>query len=295
MDANKRLKIGNKISIVTILVNVFLSLLKFIIGIIGNSSALLSDAVHSLSDVITTFCVMFGLKISEKPEDKDHPYGHEKFEPILTKVLSFILFATAISIGIAALKTLSEGSTAIPSKITMLAAIISILTKEWMFRYTMKGAKEINSSSLEADAWHHRSDSLSSIGSLIGIIGARMGFAAADPIASIVICLIILKASVDIFLQATNQVVDKATDDETIKNIEKITLSVEGVKGIDSLKTRIHSNKLFIDLEISACKDMSFVDAHNIAEDVHKKIEETIPSVKHCTVHINPCEKTTCC
>ncbi|WBW99219.1 cation diffusion facilitator family transporter [Oceanirhabdus sp. W0125-5] len=280
--------IANRISRVTIIWNVILAVIKLFIGFLGRSSALISDGIHSFSDVISTFCVLVGLKLSQKPEDSDHPYGHEKFEPILTKILAFILFLTAISIGMTAIKNILAGNYTTPSSITIIAALFSIGIKEWMYHYTLKGANKINSSALKADAWHHRTDALSSIGSLIGIVGALIGYPICDSLASIIICLIILKASIDIFLQAANQLVDKATDENTINNIKNIIFSVEGVLSIDSLKTRIHSNRLYIDLEISADKNLSFVKAHNIAEKVHNNIEEQIEIVKHCTVHINP-------
>lgn len=282
------IKIANKITTVTILWNVILAVVKLLIGVIGKSSALISDGIHSFSDVISTFCVIIGLKMSQKPEDSDHPYGHEKFEPILTKVLAFILFLTAGSIGISAVENIISKNYSTPGSITLIAAIFSIVIKEWMYHYTLAGAKKINSSALKADAWHHRTDALSSIGSFIGILGALLGFPICDSLASIVICIIILKASIDIFLQAANQLVDKSADDETLKKIEEIIFSVKGIINIDSLKTRIHSNRLYIDLEVSADKNLSFIEAHNIAEAVHNKLEEEIKTVKHCTVHMNP-------
>lgn len=288
MNENCNIKIGNKIAHTTIIGNIVLSIIKLVAGILGKSNAMISDALHSLSDVISTFCVLIGLKLSQKPEDADHPYGHEKFEPILTKVLAFILFGTALLIGYKAIQAIQSGYYSIPSRITIYAAIISIGTKEWMYRYTLEGAKKINSSSLKADAWHHRTDALSSIGTLIGVIGARMGFPICDPIASIVICLIILKASIDIFMQAANQLVDHSADEETINEVKNIISHIDGVQNIDSLKTRVHSNRVYIDLEIGVCKDLSLIKAHEIAENVHHTLENKIKTIKHCTVHVNP-------
>lgn len=282
------IKIANRITTVTIIWNIILAVIKSLIGFLGNSSALISDGIHSFSDVISTICVLIGLKMSQKPEDNDHPYGHEKFEPILTKVLAFILFITAASIGLSAVENIINGNYQNPTSIALLAAAFSIGIKEWMYHYTLKGANRINSSALKADAWHHRTDALSSIGSFVGILGAMLGYPICDALASIVICIIILKASIDIFLQAANQLVDKSADDETLSKIEGVIFSIDGILSIDSLKTRIHSNRMYIDLEVSADKSLSFVDAHNIAEKVHHKIEEEFETVKHCTVHMNP-------
>ncbi|MCD3352193.1 cation transporter [Clostridium botulinum D/C] len=288
MSNEERYKIGNKISKVTILFNLILSIAKTLMGFIGNSSAMISDGIHSASDVLSTICVMIGLKLAKKPEDKRHPYGHEKFEPIVSKLLALILGITSCVIGYKAIKNITIGSYTIPNVITVYVAIISILTKEWMYWYTVKGARKIESSALMADAWHHRSDALSSIGSLIGILGARLGYLILDPIASLVICVVIMKVSVDIYIDATNQLMDCSADNDTINKILKSILDVNGVIKIDDLKTRVHASRLYVDVEISVDKDLSLSKAHDIAETVHKEVEERMKKVKHCMVHVNP-------
>ena len=185
-------KLANKVSIITIILNLALSLFKFIIGFVGHSQALVSDAVHSASDVVSTIAVMFGVNMSSKKSDSSHPYGHERIESIISIILAMMLFITGLGIGITAVETIISGAEiAIPGKITLVAAIVSIAVKEWMYHFTKRTAIKIDSSSLLADAWHHRSDALSSIGSLIGIGGALLGFKICEPIASIVICIFI--------------------------------------------------------------------------------------------------------
>ncbi|GAB6149974.1 MULTISPECIES: cation diffusion facilitator family transporter [Clostridium] len=289
MNSEERYKVGNKISKITILLNLLLAIGKTIVGFIGKSSAMISDGVHSASDVLSTICVMIGLKLAKKPEDKRHPYGHEKFEPIVAKLLALILGITAVGIGYKAIKNIILGSYATPSVIAAYAAIASILIKEWMYWYTVKGAKKIQSSALMADAWHHRSDALSSVGSLIGILGARLGYLILDPIASIVICLVIMKVAIDIYIDATNQLMDCSADNETVNEILKSILNVDGVIKVDDLKTRVHATRLYVDVEISVDKDLSVSEAHEIAEKVHNKVEITTDKVKHCMVHVNPC------
>lgn len=234
---------------------------------------------------------MIGLKISSKPADKDHPYGHEKLEPIVSKILATLLFLTGIFIGLNSIKIINSKNFSIPSKLTIYVALLSIITKEWMYRYTLKAAKKINSTALKADAWHHRSDAFSSIGTLVGIIGARLKYPILDPTASLVICLFIFKVSIDIYKDSINQLVDHAADDKTINLIKEEINSIKNVKKLDMLKTRVHGNKLYVDVEISVDNTLSLNKAHDIAELVHKKIELCNSDIIHCMVHVNPYEE----
>jgi len=288
MTHSTREQIGNRTILITVVMNIFLSLIKLLAGFIGHSTSMISDGVHSLSDVISSIGVFIGLRISQKPADIDHPYGHEKFEAVLSKILAFILFLTGLSIGYSAIETIISSSYIIPKMMTIWAALLSIGVKEWMYHYTIRQAKKIESTALAADAWHHRSDSLSSIGALIGIIGARLGFPILDPLAALVITLIILKVAIEIFVEATNQVIDKAASPELVNEIIQQIQSVNGVLAIDSLKTRVHSNRIYVDLEISVEATLSLIEAHTIAEAVHYQLEQNIHKIKHCTVHVNP-------
>ena len=288
MTHSTREQIGNRTILITVVMNIFLSLIKLLAGFIGHSTSMISDGVHSLSDVISSIGVFIGLRISQKPADIDHPYGHEKFEAVLSKILAFILFLTGLSIGYSAIETIVSSSYIIPKMMTIWAALLSIGVKEWMYHYTIRQAKKIESTAIAADAWHHRSDSLSSIGALIGIIGARLGFPILDPLAALVITLIILKVAIEIFVEATNQVIDKAASPELVNEIIQQIQSVNGVLAIDSLKTRVHSNRIYVDLEISVEATLSLIEAHTIAEAVHYQLEQNIHKIKHCTVHVNP-------
>lgn len=283
--------VAMKVSVVSIVVNVALSLFKLLAGIVAHSGAMISDAIHSASDVFSTFVVMVGIKMSGKKSDKEHPYGHERMECVAAIVLATILAMTGLGIGYSAVKNVIEGDykhLAVPGILALIAAVVSILSKEAMFWYTRINAKKIDSGALMADAWHHRSDALSSIGALIGIAGARMGFPVADSIASLVICLFIEKASYDIFKDAIDKMVDKACDENTEESIEKCVLSEEGVLGIDLLRTRTFGNKIYVDVEIRANGDKTLWETHAIAENVHNSIEQKFPKVKHIMVHVNP-------
>ena len=205
-------KTAMKISMVSIVGNILLSLFKALAGIVANSGAMISDAIHSASDVFSTIVVIIGIRLSGKESDKEHPYGHERMECVAAILLATILAATGLFIGWSAVEKITVQD---DSALALVAAVVSIAVKEAMFWYTRAGAKKIDSGALMADAWHHRSDALSSIGALVGIAGARMGYPILDAIASLVICIFIEKAAIDIFKDAINKMVDKACDDET--------------------------------------------------------------------------------
>jgi len=288
MNIEERYGLGIRISKVTIICNIALSIVKILAGFLGRSTAMVADGVHTLSDVISTLAVMFGLKMSKKPEDESHPYGHEKIEPVIAKLLASILILTALGIGYSGVKTIMLGSFSKPGNIAIIAALVSIVVKEWMYRYTVGGARKTESAALMADAWHHRSDALSSIGTLIGITGAKFGLRILDPIAGLVVCILIVKVAVDIYLQAVNQLIDSSADDETLEEIRKHIMETVGVLSLDDLKTRVHANKIFVDIEIGVNSEMSVRESHDIAEQVHDNVEENCKRIKHCTVHINP-------
>lgn len=287
-------RVANRVAVVTIFENVLLALGKLIAGLIGHSSAMISDAVHSASDVFSTIVVLIGVKLSSKESDKEHPYGHERLECVAAIVLAVVLLLTGLGIGYDAIKNILGGNykeLTAPTVLALVAAIISIVAKEAMYWYTRYYAKRIDSSALMADAWHHRSDALSSVGALIGIGGAMLGYPVMDSIASLVIFFFIAKAAYDIFKDAIDKMVDHACDEETEKAIYDAVLEQEEVLGIDMLQTRIFGNKIYVDLEIQLDENYTLKKAHDIAEEVHEHIEQNFPKVKHIMVHVNPAVK----
>lgn len=284
-------QIAMKVSRISIIGNIILSGFKLFAGIFAQSAAMISDAVHSMSDVFSTIIVMIGIKLANKKSDKEHPYGHERFECVAAIVLAAVLFATGAGIGWSGIKKAiagNYGDLAIPGILALVAAIVSIIVKEAMYWYTRGAAKRINSSALMADAWHHRSDAFSSVGSFAGIFGARLGFPILDPLACIIICLFILKAAIDIFRDAVGKMTDRACDDETIAKMRDLILSRKSVEGIDGLKTRLFGDKIYMDVEIRVDALVRLEEAHLVAQAVHDVIEEQFPKVKHCMVHVNP-------
>lgn len=290
MDEKKVIK---KLSRVGIFGNVALAAFKLFAGIFGRSGAMISDAVHSLSDVFATLIAYIGVRLSKREEDAEHPYGHERLECVASLALGLILAGTGLGIGYSGVQKLlgDRAALEIPTMLPLIAAVVSIVVKEAMFWYTLAYAKRLDSAAFKADAWHHRSDALSSVGSFIGIGMAKLGFPVMDPIASLIICLFILKVAYDISKIAIGQMLDTSCDKAFVDKVGAFVLEQPGVKKIDLLRTRQFGNKIYVDLEIAVQRDISLVAAHDIAEHVHDAMEKEYPNVKHVMIHVNPEEE----
>ena len=234
------------------------------------------------------------MKISKKASDSSHPYGHERLESIASLFLGAVLLITGIGIGKVGIENIlsrNYETLAIPSAIALVAAVISIVGKEAMYWYTRYYAKQINSSAFMADAWHHRSDAFSSIGSLIGIAGAMMGFPVLDSVASVVICLFIVKVSYDIMKDAVTKLLDTSCGEDYENKLRDYISSQNGVVCIDLLRSRMFGNQVYIDLEIQVDGEESLREAHEISEHVHAGVEQQFPDIKHIMIHVNPTAK----
>ena len=280
-----------KVSRISIAVNVLLSAFKLTAGIVANSAAMVSDAVHTISDVVSTFVVIIGVKMSSKEADSKHPYGHERFECVAALILSMFLFVIGFGIGFSGVKKVIDGpalKAEMPGVLALAASIVSIIVKEGMYWYAKVAAKKIKSGALLADAWHHRSDALSSIGSMAGIIGARLGLLFLDPLAGVVICVLIVISSVSIFTDSVGKMTDKSCDRKVIEEMINTILQQEGVIGVDKIRTRLFGNSIYVEVEIRARGSDTLASAHEIAHRVHDVIEMKFENVKHCMVHVNP-------
>ncbi len=280
-----------RVSAVSIGVNLMLSAVKLAAGLIARSGAMVSDAVHSASDIFSTVIVMIGVRLSGKAPDREHPYGHERLECVAAILLAVVLLITGLGIGYAGVRRIlsaQQQAIPVPGLAALLAAILSIAVKEAMFWYTRHHARQTGSSALLADAWHHRSDALSSVGALIGIAGARMGLPLLDPLASVVICAFIAKAAFDIFREAVDKMVDHSCDPATEASIRACVERHGQVRRIDLLRTREFGNRLYIELEIALEDSLTLGEAHEIAEAVHDDVERAFPQVKHIMIHVNP-------
>ena len=284
-------KIAMRASGVTLASNVFLAIFKFISGYISKSGAIMTDAIQSLGDVLSSIIGIVGINMSNKEADEDHQYGHEKIESVVAMILAVLLFITGIGIGTEGIKKILSGENiSAPGVLALVAAAVTVIYKELLYRYTKVQADKINSSALQAFAWDHRSDALSGIGIFIGVLGARMGFPILDSVASVVICIFIVKAAIEIFKDSIDRLVDKSCDPETVEEMRKTIEVIDGVIQIDDLRTRLFGNKMYVDVEFSADGTLSLNEAHDIAIVVHNTIEREFPLVKHCMVHVNPYE-----
>ena len=283
--------IAVKVTNVCIFCSIILCLIKMAGGFIADSNALVSDGINSAFDVVSGVIVIVGAGIAAKNPDKDHPYGHERFESVAAVILAVILFVTAVFVGHTAIEDHVSGTyktAEMPGKLSILAALLSMAIKEGLYWYTKSAAEKINSVSLKAAAWDHRADVVSTAGALIGIMFSRFGFPAGDLIASLVVCIFIIRTSYKVFREAIGQMTDRSCDDDFLQDMRKCILSVNGVLGIDLLQVRTFGNKYYVDLEIEEDGSISLSDAHKVAEHVHDAIEKQYPVVKHIMIHVNP-------
>ena len=292
MNLQEEKKLGQRASSLGFVANVFLAVSKLTVGIIAHSQALISDSINSIGDVLSTFVVFIGIKLSRKDADKDHQFGHERLDSIAAILLSMFFLATAGLIGYQGVTTIIKGISediAVPGTLAWVVALIAIAVKESLYWYTIVVAKKINSTALKAAAWDHQSDVISAAGAFIGILGARLfGFALLAPILSLLICILIVITAIRIFKEGVDKLVDKSCDDETEAAISKSIESTEGVLRIDVLRTRLFGNRIYVDLEISVNAELSLEKAHEISETVHDQIEKEFPLVKHIMIHVNP-------
>jgi len=286
-------KMAYRISMKGMMINFLLFLFKGIAGVLINSVSLISDAVHSLTDIFSTLFVLIGLKIANRPADKGHPYGHEKIECIVAFLLGLMLVGIGGAIGwggIEKLKNMENGTDMISALnvFALMVSFVSIMAKEWMFHFTMNCAKQIDSPSMAADAWHHRSDAISSVGSLIGVIGICCGMPIIDVLACFMIAVFIFKAAYGICKDACRRMVDTSADYEVVKSIEQKILENKEVLSLDMVKTRQFGSKLYVDIEVTLDHRMSFEHSHQIAHRLEDDLGGNFSEIKHCMVHVNP-------
>jgi cation diffusion facilitator family transporter len=292
---NKSYNKGEKITIICIIGNILLSLFKLFAGIYGNSKAMISDALHSASDIVATVVVYIGIKIAKKPIDEDHPYGHGKIEPISAALVGIILIFAVVVILRGIILSIIRHSFSTPSYIAILGALLSIVVKEIMFRVTLKEGKKINSISIIANAWDHRSDVYSSMGTFIGITGSIVGnhfnisfLEYLDPLAGVVVGCMILKVAYDILNHSIKGLMDSSPDMSKIRNIEKSVLDINGVLSVSWVKARYIGQHLFVDMGIGVNSNLTVKEGHDISVLVKERVLNDVKDVFEVLVHIDP-------
>lgn len=278
-----------KVTLRSIIWNVILTLIKIFAGFFGKSSSMIADGIHSASDIVSSVGVLIGNKIAKMPNDKEHNYGHEKAETLVSFLLSMILIYVAFKIGFGGINSLFNlDKVQVPTILPLIVSIISIVIKEYQYRITIKVANKINSPSLKADAWHHRSDALSSIAAFIGIGGSLLGFKSLDPVATVIVALFVAKVGVDILKQSTNELMDYSIGEEEEAKIISIVESIEEVIKIEELRTRKHGSMSYVDLTICINKDLTILQGHEIANNLETYVSKKIQNVKGINIHVEP-------
>ena len=284
-----------RVTITGSIVNIVLLVMKFVAGILGNSTAMVADAVHSLSDFLTDIVVIVLVKLSSKPADKDHDYGHGKYETIATSIIGMALIIVSLMLvwnGIdKIIFFIKGGDIESPCIIAFIAAIVSILLKEWVFRVTKKVALEVDSQALEANAWHHRSDALSSIGTAIGIGGAVLlgnSFAVLDPIAAVIVSVFIFIAAYRLLRQASGELLEESLPKETEDKIEEIVYRDSLVSDIHNLHTRRIGSIIAIEMHLRLPGDISLEESHRHATDIERALRDEFGKGTHIMLHIEP-------
>lgn len=290
LSDDERYRFGNKITWITVIINVILAVVKVGAGILFNSTAILADGVHTISDVGSSIGIILGFFISKKPEDKEHQYGHEKAESIAGFVLAIFLTAVGVNIGYSAFKIIIIGKTEVPGILAAWIAGGSIFVKEIQFRIAMYGGKRINSNALIADAWHHRSDALSSIAALVGIIGARMGYVFLDPLAAFIVSAIIIKIGVELFIQGYNELMDISIGEEALQDIVNKILCHKEIININKIRTRKHGPKVFVDIKICVDPGITILKGDTISHEVEGIVYDNLDNVKEVLISIRPCK-----
>lgn len=280
---------SNKVTILSILLNIVLTTIKVLAGLLGNSSAIIADGLHSASDIITSIGILIGNKISRKPRDEEHQYGHEKAESLVSFILAVVLIIVSLKIGYdGAIKLFNINKIEVPSILPLIVALISIGVKEYQYQITIRVANKINSSSLKADAWHHRSDALSSIAAFIGIGGAILGVRVLDPIASIIVAIVVVKVGINILKSSCAELMDSAINKKDIIKIQNMVRTNEGIYGIKDLKSRKYGSVAYVDLSIFIDKSKSLEEAHEIADNLEKSIIDNLCYIKEINIHAEP-------
>lgn len=281
-------KIAEKWAVIGVVGNILLSIVKFGAGILGNSSAMIADAIHSASDIFASFFVYIGLKIAQKPADENHPYGHHKAEVVTTLIVGVMLWIAGYEIVKSAVGIIRTGSFEVPKTIALVAAILSIVVKELMYRFTYRAGVEINSPSTIANAMDHRSDAFSSVATLIGVGGAMLGFSILDPLAGIVVSLFIFKMGYEIICEAVKQIMDENAEDEKLDDVTDLSLGVEGVLATHGVRIRRSGSVYLVDMDIVVESSITIKEAHDICEKVRDTIFTNLEKINEVRVHIDP-------
>ena len=287
IHSQQRSQKAQKVTVVGAVINAFLGVLKIVIGAVGQSSALVADGIHSLSDLFCDALVWGAAKFAHVDADDNHPYGHRRFETLATFALGVILLMVGLSIALVALMHIVHGHEEYPDAYTIVAAVISIAANEWLFRYTLKAGNEIDSDLLRANAWHSRGDMLSSAIVLVGLVGSLLGWPVLDSVAAIVVGLFIIKIGVEWGWRAVSELSDEGLDAATLAQVKKVIVETEGVRRMHQLRTRKMAERVMVDMHVQIDAYISAAEGHYISDCVRFNLMSNMPSIKDVTVHVD--------
>lgn len=287
-NLTERYQITTRVTIVGAVVNFILAVFKIIIGSIGHSHALIVDGIHSFSDLLSDALVVFAAKKGNQTPDDDHPYGHARIETAFAAVLGGILIAVGVGIVIDALERLTSGDIVTPESMTIWVALLSVLSKEVLYRYTLIYAERLNSPILKANAWHHRSDAISSIVVLVGIAGSMSGIPYLDAAAAVIVSMMIAKIGWEIAKESIEQLVDKGLDPQKVRFISTHITEIPGVRHMHMLRTRQMGAEALLDVHIEVAPQLSVSEGHRISDEVSKELTSEFPDIAQVLVHIDP-------
>lgn len=285
----QRYKDVRKVTLIGSALDFMLGVAKIAVGGLANSQALIADGIHSFSDLLTDFMVLYAAKHSHKAADEDHPYGHGRIETLATVSLGIVLIIIALGIAYSSIQRLSDPGILLDlSTLALLVALISVISKEWIYRYTIAAARRLRSDMLMANAWHSRSDAFSSIVVVLGIAGVMLGYPYLDAVAAVVVAAMIAKIGFDLVRSSTRELIDTALDPEKIKTIQKHIHAVSGVRSVHTLRSRKSAGDAFVDVHIQVDPRLSVSEGHQIGDAVRRRLMNHVDEVTDVTVHIDP-------
>lgn len=295
MTDKQRIKGIYRVTIIGSVVNLLLVVFKFVAGVLGRSAAMVADAVHSLSDLVTDIVVLVFVNISGKPEDADHSYGHGKYETLATAIIAIVLFAVGVTILVESVEdivaVINGAILPVPSSIALIATVISIVAKELLYQYSVHVGRKLDSQTVVANAWHHRSDAFSSIGVFVGIGGAMLlgeRWSVLDPLAALVVSAFIIKVAIDLIKPCLSELLERSLPEEVEQEIERIILSVDGVTSPHHLRTRRIGNRYAIEVHIRMNGNLTLFEAHSITTTVERLLKQRFGATTHVGIHTEP-------
>ena len=284
-----RQRSAQKVAVVGVSVNIVLTLFKAILGVLSGSTAVIADAFHSASDIAASGIVYIGVRLAGSPPDETHHYGHAKLESVAAKIVSLILVVTGVGLGLSAWGVLRSGSIQVPTSLAIWATAVSIVVKETLYRYVHGIGNRLNSTALLAEAWHHRSDAISSVAALIGVTGAMLGFPAFDALAGITVAILIGHMGVKLYVQSVRELIDEAPQEAVIEGIRTEALKTPGVLNVSEVKARNNGPVVLVDLKLCVNRFLTVEQGHDIASKAKRNILSIEPAIDNVLVHVNPC------